>query len=281
MPVRGEGGHRGSCLAALGWMGSWAGGRGAAVLLGRSDWLSRRPACGLVPPGPTGYATSREVLSRGCRRCDCRRARTAPPDPLGQGPAPWVVGVPLERRAEEWFLRRSAGRRWLPTLVEEWRLLPAAGAFGPAFHVLRALCGGLRGPAGARSTADRCGNPWRCDACGRPGAKWAWRTPGPATPGLAFYVDCLGGGGGGKLGHEAGRGLPSGWLGAGSPRPSSQMFPSLACWPATGPGAPKTLVLVRFAASVRVGLSTCCCGAPPLFLRGGSLLRIAGVSWPR
>merc|ERR1711940_37309 len=84
-----------------------------------------------------------------------------------------------------WLARRSAARRWLPTGGQEWGLVPAAGRFTGAFHVLRLLCGGLRGVAGARTRAERDAHPWACTACGGPGACWAWRTPSPEQPGLA------------------------------------------------------------------------------------------------
>ena len=75
--------------------------------------------------------------------------------------------------------------------------------------------------------------------------------------------------------------MPSGCLGALTPLRVSRKCPSRASWPATGLGTPAIMALARFATSARAGLSICCCGALLWLLRGASLQRIAGTSWPR
>ena len=183
-----------------------------------------------------------------------------------------------ELRAEHWFLGRSTGRRWLPTRGEEWRLLPAIASYGPAFHVLRALCGGLRGPAGARSAGDRARCPWRCASCDQPSVRWAWRTPSLVAPGLAFCVDCLGPGvrvGTGVSVALALLGVGSGALGLAVGPP-----PQL-CWAGIGTGAIVPMAPAPSAALGKAVRSICFCGVRRLPWRGLAWRRIVAGSCPR
>ena len=151
------------------------------------------PRAALALPGPLAMLRRERaaITAAADAAADVRALRL--PVPLARALYRGLWADRWERKAEAWLLRRSAGRRWLSTGGDEWRWLPAAGTYGPAFHVLRALCGGLRGPAGARSVVVRDGRPWCCSVCAASGARWAWRTPGPTVPGLAFCADCLGG----------------------------------------------------------------------------------------
>ena len=183
--------------AALAWRRTEGWGPGQLADEQRACWEAAvgwagAPRAALALPGPTSdLRRERAVLVEASERtADLRELRLQAH--LARSLYRGLWAARWERRAELWFLGRSTGRRWLPTRGEEWRLLPALGSYGPAFHVLRALCGGLRGSAGARSANDRARYPWRCASCERPGVRWAWRTPNPTSPGLAFCAECLG-----------------------------------------------------------------------------------------
>ena len=177
--------------AALAWRRTEGWGPAQMAMEQRDCWgaavaWAGAPRAALALPGPLAMLRRERaaITAAADAAADVRALRL--PVPLARALYCGLWADRWERKAEAWLLRRSAGRRWLPTGGEEWRLLPAAGTYGPAFHVLRALCGGLRGPAGARSVVVRDGRPWCCSVCAASGARWAWRTPGPTVPGLAF-----------------------------------------------------------------------------------------------
>eukprot|EP00969_Alexandrium_andersonii_P339055 14986612-Alexandrium_andersonii.AAC.1 len=70
-----------------------------------------------------------------------------------------------EHQARGWFAQKSRDRRWWPTDGTEWRILEHAQSFTAASHVARVLGGGLHGPAGPRTTAQRALRPRRCCCC--------------------------------------------------------------------------------------------------------------------
>ena len=87
-----------------------------------------------------------------------------------------------------WFRRRSALRRWLPTDGDEWQLLAACRRFTQAWHVVKLLAGGLRGPARQRERAGWPGH--RCADCGE-AAQLVARTAGRDQDGLAYCHACV------------------------------------------------------------------------------------------
>ncbi len=80
----------------------------------------------------------------------------------------------------------------MSTNGSEWELLRGL-RFTEAFHVARALSGGLRGGAGRRSNLDRQQHPGRCERCGSPALEWVWCTAGASSPGLAWCSECISG----------------------------------------------------------------------------------------
>ena len=102
--------------------------------------------------------------------------------------AAWAVRHGAE--AARWRRNRSAARRWMVTNGNEWDLLRGV-RFTEAFHVARALAGGLRGGAGRRSNQDRQRHPGRCERCGNPALEWVWCTAGTQSPGLGWCSGCI------------------------------------------------------------------------------------------